>query len=241
MNIKDKITKKNLLIFFFIAVLFSFFITNWEETEKASSCSYSWKINQCMNSQDNIRSIDDFVCINGSLEDVTLQVILDEKFKEIDEKIEEYLDWLESAKSNYFWPEKKEEFTNAVNDIEKFLWPGWEFEKQYEQLCDWEILAEAVECLWWDISNISASSFINSYEKWDMCRAMYKVSLINYRATAYAILKENKFQIQHDEHKKFTQIQRWKFDELIDYMTENRGYLDDISSDVQSTTKNVHK
>jgi hypothetical protein len=55
-----------------------------------------------------------------------------------------------------------------------------------------------------------------------MCRTLYKVSLNNYRATAYSILKENKFQIQHDEHKKFTQIQRGKFDKLIDYMIENR-------------------
>jgi hypothetical protein len=45
-----------------------------------------------MNSQDDIRSISDFICINGSLEEVTIQVVLDEKFKEIDKKIEKYLE-----------------------------------------------------------------------------------------------------------------------------------------------------
>ena len=238
MNFKHKI---NFLILFFIVILFSFIITNWEENKIANNCSYSWKINQCMNSQDNIRSINDFVCINGSLEEVTLQVVLDEKFKEIDKIIEKYLEWLENAKSNYFWPDKKEEFTNAINDIEKYLWPGWEFEKQYKKLCDWEILAESVKCLWNEISNANADSFLKTYDSQDMCRTLYKVSLNNYRATAYAILKENKFQIQHDEHKKFTQIQRKKFDELIDdYMIENRWYLDDVSSDLQSTTKHPH-
>lgn len=240
MKIKNILTKKNLLIFSFVAVLFTFFITNWEETKKASSCSYSWKINQCMDSQDNIRSISDFVCINGSLEEVALQVVLDEKFKEIDEKIEEYLEWLENAKDNYFWPNKKEEFTNWVNDIEKYLWPWGEFEKQYEKLCDWEILAETIKCLWNEISNVNASSYLKNFKSGDMCRTLYKVTLNNYRATAYAILKENKFQIQHDEHKKFTQKQRGKFDELIDYMIENIWYLDDISSDVQSTTKHPY-
>jgi hypothetical protein len=44
-----------------------------------------------MQSQDSIRTIEDFVCISGNKVDITIQVILDEKFKEIDEKIEDYL------------------------------------------------------------------------------------------------------------------------------------------------------
>ena len=240
MKIKDKITKNNLLILFFITVLFSFIITNWKYTKNVTNCSYSWKIEQCMNNQDNIRSISNFVCINGSLEEVTLQVVLDEKFKEIDKTIEEYLDKLEKDKSYYFWPDRKEEFTNAINDIEKYLWPGWVFEKEYKKLCDWEILWEAVKCLWNKISNVNAASYLKSNDSQDKCRSLYKLSLINYRDTAYAILKENKFQVMHDNHKKFTQIQRKKFDELIDYMLENRGYLDDISNDVQSTTKHPY-
>jgi hypothetical protein len=144
---------------------------------------------------------------------------------------------MEKWKDYYFWPDKKEPFTNWVNDIEKFLWVWWEFEKQYQELCNSKILKEAAECFWWEIPNNWAKDYLINLDKWGDCHNLYKLKLNNYRATAYAILKDNKSQISHDEHKKFTQIQRWKFDELLDIMTANKWYLDDISSDVQSTTK----
>jgi hypothetical protein len=231
--------KKVLIISFFIVVFLWIFNTYWEENKKMT-CKYAWKIEKCLQAQGATRTIEDFVCIDWNKVDVTIQVILDEKFKEIDKKIEDYLWKLEDAKDHYFWPNKKEQFTNAINDIEKYLGEWWEFEKEYEKLCNWVILSEAIECLWWTINNIWANSYLlNLNNTWD-CRKLYKFSLSNYKSTAYAILKENKAQILHDEHKKFTQKQRWKFDKLLDQMIVNKGYLDDVSSDVQSTTKYPH-
>ena len=46
-----------------------------------------------------------------------LQIILDEKFSELDEEVEEYLDRLEKDKDAYFGNEPQANFLTAIDDI----------------------------------------------------------------------------------------------------------------------------
>ncbi len=224
------------LFYTFIFILF-FCIYNiwyWEGT----SCEYSSKIQQCLNTQ-NPRTISDFVCISWWFEDVAYQVVLDWEFKKIDKQIDQYLDWLDKSKWYYFWVNKKKPFTNAVDDIEYYLWVWGVFAQKYKKLCNWEILSKVIDCsLWWKTANIYAKDYLNNNDNSSKCILMYKLSLQNYRDTAYLILQNNKAKVQKDNNKSFMQKLRKKFDNLLDLIMVNIWYLERIWAKWQSKTKN---
>lgn len=217
--------KKILLTFslFFLFLNLAF----WASGEiEILDCKYSEKIKQCLSSQDSYRTIENFVCIKWSTESIAYQIVLDDKFKEIDEEAEAYLAALEDAKDYYFWPNKKEDYTNAVNEIESFFWEKSYFANKYKNLCWWEILAETIDCLWWKSLNIKAKDFLTR-EWWD-CVNLYITKLSFYKDVAYNILKLNKQQVLKDNHKLFTQQQRTKYDNLLDIIRINIWYIERI-------------
>ena len=83
--------------------IYIFFITLFSTTNvfSAEVCEFRSEIQECIDS-DAPRSITDYVCIEGSAEEKTYQVILDKRFQEIDDQIEEYIYALERSKGKYF-------------------------------------------------------------------------------------------------------------------------------------------
>ncbi len=231
--------KKNIYLLLLILLLsgVSYSYWQWDTKDSRISGPYAWKIQECLDNQDSPRTIEDFVCIQWSKEDIIYQVVLDQEFKKLDKKIEDYLDGLEKDKSHYFGPDKKEDYTKWIDDIEYYLWEWWEFEQQYKDLCETKIIAEAIEAEWWETSNIVAKDYLQWTWDKDKCKLLYKIKLMNYRNTAYAIMKKNKAKVLTDNHKTFTQQVRKKFDDLLDFIMVNVWYLERIASKWQSKTK----
>jgi len=230
---------KKFLIFLLLLSIFSFsFADKSTENNKKwlKNCKYASEIKECLENQDKANEIDDFVCIQSWTGEVIYQIILDQEFKKIDSEIEDYLLTLEQNKSYYFWPEAQEPFTNGVNEIEHYLWVGWVFEKKYKEVCDTIILKEAEECFYDWIPNENARELLKDENENNTCFLLYKMSLYNYRQTAYILMKENKEQSLKDEHKKFTQTQRKSFDNLLDLIMVNIWYLDRLTAKWRSKT-----
>gem|GEM_PF-1566592 len=73
--------------------------------EFAPACEYKSDFDTCVAAQTpgNTRAIKDFVCVADRNEYVILgQIILDKKFKQIDQEVEEYIFKLEEEKDYYF-------------------------------------------------------------------------------------------------------------------------------------------
>ena len=140
----------------------AYFVNTWY-SEIDNICSYTDKIEQCFyeNWSWFPESIEEFVCLqSNNEEEIVYQIILDEKFKEVDEKIEVYLQGLETDKWKYFWVSKTESYLEWVKTIYEKLSKNWEYWKLYQKRCmlwnDDSILEESIACLWWE-TNIDYS------------------------------------------------------------------------------------
>lgn len=121
---------------FLIFLIFSFFYKLHLQYDATSS--YLSKAEQCIKSQDKNRSIEDFVCIQASNEDVLFQVILDEEFKKIDIfKMDEYLEALTNSKNQYAWKWAKLTYFDWINAI----WDkSREFKDLYKGACNLSVI-----------------------------------------------------------------------------------------------------
>ena len=119
-----------------------FHIAQAEEEE--NSCEYQDKLEQCQiaNKNGSSRSIEEFVCLQSNNREAVLdQIILDVKFREIDEEIISFLDALKADK------EAAANDTNRViDDITKNLLKEGVYYKDYKKLCNNGILAERAKC-----------------------------------------------------------------------------------------------
>jgi len=222
---------------FLYIILFLFFLF-WFTRIYASSgdtCKYIEKIKTCSKNQTNPLVINDFVCVEWLPEKVTTQIILDDKFKEIDKKIEDYLDELLKSKDMCFWPDKKKDYTTCIDDIEKSLdtWGG-----NYNNICDNDVLKESMACTWEGINIKIASEYIK-WNNWK-CKSLAKTKMIVYKNIAYNILKENKYQVQIDQNKKFIQQQRTKYDNLINLINLNLSFLQRMIAKWPNKTQNCN-
>jgi len=106
-----------------VILIFAFTVPSFAPVVNAAwECKYSWKLTECVDANKNgsARSIEDFICKETSdQEQMLLQIILDDKFKEIDEEAEAYLEQLEQSKEEYFWDEPTKNFLSAIDDINK--------------------------------------------------------------------------------------------------------------------------
>jgi len=204
------------------------------------TCSYSGKFDQCY--QANLlwsaRSIEDFICIDraGNWQEVLSQIILDEKFSEIDEEIEDYITRLEESKCEYFGPWASENFLRAVDDIEKNFPKYGHYWNQYKELCEIGILTDLAECTG-GVVNPEVASYLWE-DKNNACFTLTETKLYHYRQVGYDLLKLNKSQCRQDEHKKYVQKERDKYNGLLDLMRDIIGFLERMVNGWVSKTKN---
>lgn len=210
------------------------------DEQQEFDCSYGDKIIECLENQDSPRAIEDFLCIQASPEKVAYQIILDEKFEKLDEEMEDYLTALEESKNYYFGPEKKENYVKAIDDIEKYLWRYGYFETKYKELCkdtwEWSIINEALKCFE-DRTSVEKS---HEFLRWWDCEKVYRTKISVHRNVAQDILKLNKQQVSKDSHKTFSQQIRREFDNLLDIIRVNIGYVERIWMKWPTKTKNAH-
>ena len=219
-------------IIIFIAFLISF------NQISASSCSYIWEFNQCIEAQKTwtTRAIEDFVCIpSGSSEQVMSQIILDIKFKEIDKDVEEYLTLLEEQKDRYFGINAEKTFIEAIDEIEEVFWINSWFGVRYNMACR-EVLQESMSCMWWVMKNFEATKFFPV----STCMNLYSTKLEIYKQVSYDILKLNKHQVRLDSTKEYQQQQRWMYNKLLDAFMINLSLLERIWRNWPGKTRDAH-
>lgn len=207
------------------------------------TCSYAGKYNQCVEANENgsARSIEDFVCIEskGWWEEMLLQIILDEKFKEIDKEAEEYLEKLEKDKEAYFGDEPKQSFLTALDDIQKNFAEYEHYWQQYNSLCNGGIAVEMVSCID-PVTNINISTFLDKDGTWD-CEALFETKLEIYKQVAYDTLKLNRLAVRQDDRKTYVIEEREKYSWVMAIMLNILGYMERIVNGWVTKTKNPHQ
>jgi hypothetical protein len=236
--------------------LMTFSQTNW-------ACEYWEKIKTCKkaNANDTTREIlaykedwsyDDehFVCINKNPEIYTYQIILDAKFKKIDDKIEDYISKLEENKWYYFWKDKEKSYLEAVNNIADIYNITGKFWKQYYEVCNGSILAlELLECkkeawlseiFWTGSVSVQIANAHKYYANTSTtCTKLANQKLAIYKKVSYDILLLNKLAISQDEKKTYVQEERSKYDVLLSKYLINIWYVERIWAKWPSKVKNT--
>lgn len=230
--------------FFTLFLLFAFtYMVNAEWVSE--DCKYKWKYETCVKAQSSWfswpRTIDDFVCISSrNNEKIMSQIILDEKFKEIDKEVDAYLSFLEKNKDYYFWEKAQENFLKAIDDIESRFSSDWIYAKKYLKYCDpteeKSILTETIWCFWWAISVSTWKDFFLQTD----CQKLVETKLSISKQVAFDLLKINKEQIKKDSSKKFMQKQRTKYDKLLEIIMINISYIERIWKKTPSLIKHPY-
>lgn len=239
--------------------LITFSQTNWacEYWEKIKTCKNA---NAKANAKDTTREIlaykedwsydnDHFVCINKTPEIFTYQIILDAKFKEIDDEIEDYISKLEENKWYYFWKDKEKSYLEAVNNIADIYNTTGKFWKLYYEVCN-GLSEEVLKCKWdsllkdvfWTGSTDSVEMKNAADYFWDkptLCTKLANQKLAIYKKVSYDILLLNKLAISQDEKKTYVQEQRSKYDILLSKYLINKWYVERIWAKWPSKVKNT--
>ncbi len=206
------------------------------------TCSYAAKYNECVSANENgwARSIDDFVCIEQKWwgERMLLQIILDEKFKEIDKDAEQYLEKLEQSKDYYFWAEPQESFLSALDDISANFGQYESYWKRYDDVCNGIVATEFFTCVD-SIANTNITSFLNKSDLW-RCEALYETKLDIYKQVAYDVLKLNRLEVRKDDRKDYVIQERDKYSGVMQLMLNILGYMERIVNGWVTKTKNPH-
>ena len=207
-------------ILIYIFILFIFFINYayWEW------CKYKWEIEMCnaANESWTTRSIEDFVCIVWTKEEVSYQVVLDMEFKTLDEEMDKFVDELEKNKSTYFWIERQWTYFDWINNMH--LKKDY-FYTKYKNLCWIWIAREVIAC---NDDKKTAIDKSNSYFKETECMSLVDTKMEIFDDLTYSILLLNKQQIKTDEKKLYDQWQKRNYNMLIDIMMINFWYIERI-------------
>ena len=205
---------------FFIFLLCFFFISNvyWEE------CKYKSEIDMCdeANEKWTTKSIEDFVCIVWSHEEVSYQVVLDMEFKVLDEKMDLFVENLEKNKNKYFWINRQATYYDWINDMH--LKKEY-FYTEYKKLCWIWIAKEVIAC------NSNEKTTINRSHPYFIetsCMKLVEKKLEIFDDLTFSILMLNKQQIKKDEKKLYDQWQRRNYNILLWLMRINLWYLERI-------------
>ena len=149
----------------------------------------------------------------------------DKYFSPIDKQIENYLSNLERSKNHCFWQDKKQNFVQCINDIEKNF---DSYTLKYKETCP-KIISDTMQKSDGNyIPSLEAQKFLYSRNNDIFCARLYEFKIRIYRETAYDILKINKKQILQDENKLFTQNQRDRYSGLLDLIRTNIWYIERI-------------
>lgn len=214
------------------------------------ACEYTSEIKECSsaNSDHTTREIENFICIETNPEIFTYQIILDAKFKEIDERIEDFISQLEENKWYYFWKDKQESYLDAVNTIVEIYSQKWDFGQEYYNACN-GITKEVLTCkgdssldniFWTGSSSVSITSAKDYF--WDeptLCTQLADEKLAIYKKVSYDILLLNKLQVSRDEKKLYVQEERSKYDGLLSKIMINLWYVERIWAKWPAKIKNI--
>jgi hypothetical protein len=99
----DKMFLKNFLFFTLLLLVCS--QVSFVRAEEETSCEYQGEIDECIEANKNgtALEIEDFVCLQTSdREEMVYNIILDKKFKEVDEKAEEEVENIEENCDEWF-------------------------------------------------------------------------------------------------------------------------------------------
>lgn len=253
-------TIKNIKIISFLSILWISAVSFWIyslNVDAAPNCEYADKITKCVNANSLLsgntpRSIEDFVCISSSSrEKIAYNIVLDAKFKEIDKKVESYLESIEKNKDEYFGASASKTLFDGIGDLDTAFVNNSEtwFYKQYENICDckWSpvcsdnvIVKDTLACLK-QSTILNASYFVSSNSGDNLCMDLAKTKLAIFRQIWTDLLKTNKQQIKNDYAKKYMQEQRTKYDSLIDKMQINWNYINKINNKWNIVTKDPNQ
>lgn len=214
--------KINYIIAFLSLFLVVLFYINFVDAEWG--CSYSWEISQCIeaNKSWTTRSIEDFVCIVGTSEEIAYQVVLDKKFKELDEEMDEYIVSLEEDKDRYFWKWSEKNYIDWINEIDD---KRKEYYEKYSKICWEEIIKEVIAC---NIDKKTSNRNAKNYFQETDCMSLINKKLEIFDNVTYNVLKLNKKQVKTDDKKTYDQKQRENYDKLLDDMMKNSWYMERI-------------
>ncbi len=185
-------------------------------------CEYAGKFEQCMiaNQNGNARSIENFSCLQSTDPARILdQIILDVKFREIQEKSLEFLVRLKKDKEAVIKDQNR-----IIDDVTKNFWKQWVYYKEYQKLCKGWILAERISCTE-KIANPEAGLRIKWSNLTESCMRLANTNLDIYTQVAYDTLKLNKSQIHEDNKKKYMQKERKKYDGILNLMLDIVGHM----------------
>lgn len=207
----------------FIISILLILVINGGLVYSAYWCAYKWMITECMKAQWNSKSIEDFLCIEWNITEVTYQVILDTEFKLIDEEVDKYLKDLEDNKNYYFWVARVKTYIDAVNEIET---KRRYFKKKYFSLCWDSLITKAWACF--DKEQVASSESIEAF-KWSACSWLVENKLEIFDRVSYSILLMNKMNVLNDYKKIYDQWQRKNFDMYSEIINVNLEHINAIA------------
>lgn len=192
----------------------------------------------------------DYLCISSENDEAILySIILDQEFREVDDDIYIFLEWLEESKSYFFWIDSNASYFQWVDIIGSKFWRHWEYWSRYDKICNagWEksINTQVLQCLGAEdadepsLATVTTDNAVD-YLSDSSCMSLAVKKLWIYEKVGYDILKINKAYIRKDNRKTFMQWQRTRYNNLLEWMRINVGYLERIWKKWTSKTKNVY-
>lgn len=214
--------------------IFSLFFTDLTYSEW---CKYSWQIDQCNSANENwsVRSIEDFVCIVWSYEEVAYQVVLDMEFKKIDDEMDKYVEDLEKNKNTYFGVSRQKTYIDWINDIHT---KRDYFYKEYKDICWITLIKEVSACT--DNKDTSNRNAKNYFIESD-CMLLVNKKLEIFDDITFSVLMQNKQQVKADEKKIYDQWEKRNYNTLLEILMINLWYVERIWQKTPSITSIVHK
>lgn len=189
-------------------------------------CEYASKFEQCVvaNRNGSPRSIDEFPCLaTQNYDEILDQIILDDKFKEIQEDGIKFLEWIASDKQA-----AAEDSLEIIDDVVKNFSDEWAYYDDYKKMCNGGILWERLSCTW-KIPIVPGGKRIADWWLEGECMWLAKTNLNIMSLVAYDTLKENKHQIINDAHKKYFQQEREKYSQILSTMWQIIGHTERIN------------
>lgn len=222
--------KKILTIF--IVIFFSFNNIFWFGyivfASELECGTYKTKYNKCSLLQEGeTRSEEDFICIGWPTTDILLQIILDEKFSEIDTRIEDDMAALR---------EGKEYSDEKLDEVVKKYSKQWDYWQEYEKLCKWGIIKEYYTCFS-KITLPSSWHFLWWNNNGSDCMKLVDIKLAAYRHTLFWILKLNKLDVRKEARKKYVEWERTKYTTVISILWAILGFINLIWKEWQTKTR----
>jgi hypothetical protein len=166
---------------------------------------------------------------------------MDINFREIDAKMDIYLEELLTQKDKYFWANSDLDYYDWLTDIRI---KSREFKSQFLQACKTSF-EETVECTNnFSYSNpdetqsVSVDSAIDFLWEWWNCYKLAQIKIDIFLNVSYNTLLLNQQQVQNDTQTIYEQETRTKYNKILDLFMINLWYIERIWQKTPSLTRN---